>query len=139
MPRDTDAKRFYRAGGQRLEDARFLLEAERTTAAVYLAGYCVECALKALIVTRAGKDKKAEVLALFAGSKAHDYDWLRSLHDKYGGPRPPKKDKELVRAFVVVSTWGTHLRYDAGTMREDDAQTFLDAVRRIWKWADERL
>lgn len=139
VPRDKDAKQFYRVAVQRLADAVFLLDGARTTAAVYLAGYCVECLWKALIVTQAGKDKKAEVLELFAGSKAHNYDFLRSLYDKYGGPPPSKKDKELVKAFVVVGSWGTVLRYNPGTIPEDDATEFIDAVRRIWKWADERL
>ena len=139
IPRDTDAKQFYRAAEQRLADAVFLLESARTTAAVYLAGYCVECMWKALIITQAGKSKKGEALELFAGAKAHKFDWLRSLYDKYGGPPPPKKDKELANAFVVVDSWGTELRYEPGTMPEDDAVEFLDAVRRIRKWADERL
>ena len=139
IPRDKDAKRYYRAAGQRLEDATFLLDAARTTAAVYLAGYCVECMWKALIITQVGKDKE-EVLDLFRGAGAHNYDWLRSLYvDKYGGKPPPKKDKDLVNAFVIVGSWRTDLRYDPGTMPEDDADAFLDAVRRIRSWADERL
>lgn len=138
VPRDKDAKRFYRAAGQRLEDATFLRDAARTTAAVYLAGYCVECMWKALIVTQAGP-KKDEVLDLFRGASAHNYDWLRSIYDKYGGKPPSKKDKELRNAFVIVGSWRTDMRYDPGTIPEDDAQEFLDAVRQIWKWADERL
>jgi hypothetical protein len=138
VPRDKDAKRFYRVAWQRLEDT-FLLESERTIAAVYLAGYCVECMWKALIITQAGKDKKEEVLDQFRGAGAHNYDWLRSLYDKHGGKPPPKNDRDLARAFITVDSWGTHLRYDPGTMPEDDAAEFLDAVRRIRKWADERL
>ena len=57
IPRDKDAKRFYRAAGQRLDDAAYLLDGARTTACVYLAGYCVECMLKALIVVQTGKEK----------------------------------------------------------------------------------
>ncbi len=104
VPRDKDAKRFYRAAGQRLEDATFLLESARTTAAVYLAGYCVECMLKALIITQAGKDNKEEALDSFRGSGAHNYERLLATYEKYGGPRPPKRDKELTEAFVIVGT-----------------------------------
>jgi HEPN domain-containing protein len=139
VPTDKDAKRFYRAAGQRLEDAAVLLDATRTLAAVYLAGYCVECMWKALILTQAGKNKKNEVLDSFRGSGAHNFDWLRASYAKYGGTPPPKKDKELARAFIVVASWSTDLRYDPGTMPEDDAREFLAAVRRIFAWADERL
>jgi HEPN domain-containing protein len=139
VPRDKDAKRFYRAAGQRLEDAAFLLDAARTLAAVYLAGYCVECLWKALIITQAGKDKKEEVLDEFRGAGAHSYDFLRSLYYKYGGQPPPKRDKALANAFVIVGSWRTDLRYNPGTWPADDAEEFLEAVRRIWDWADGRL
>ncbi|MBA4065164.1 MAG: hypothetical protein C0501_15900 [Isosphaera sp.] len=86
------------------------MEGARNRAAVYLAGYCVECLWKALIVVRAGREKKPEVLTLFRGTGAHNYDWLRSLYDRYGGQPPPKKDKELAAAFVVVKSWRTDLR-----------------------------
>jgi hypothetical protein len=38
MPSSAQARRFYRAAKQRFDDALLLLEMERTTAAVYLAG-----------------------------------------------------------------------------------------------------
>ncbi|MBY0514825.1 MAG: HEPN domain-containing protein [Gemmataceae bacterium] len=138
-PSDKDARRFYRAAGQRLEDAGYLADGGRTTAAVYLAGYCVECLWKALIIVQAGKERKKDVLDLFRGAGAHNFDWLRSLYDKYGGSPPPKKDKALSAAFLVVASWRTDLRYDPGTMPQDDADEFLSAARRVWKWADERL
>jgi len=139
IPRDKDAKRFYRAGGQRLEDAAYLLKGERTSAAVYLSGYCVECLWKALIITQAGDDKKKEVLDLFRGAGAHNYDFLRSLYSKHGGQPPPKKDKELTNAFIIVGSWRTDLRYDPKLYPVDDAEEFLDAVQRISDWMNERL
>jgi hypothetical protein len=139
-PTDPDARRFYRAAGQRLEDARATLEnTERTTAAVYLAGYCVECMWKALILSQVPPDKKDEVLEQFTGAKAHNFEWLRTLYTQFGGTLPPKKDKELTAAFVTVGSWRTDLRYSAGTIPGDDADEFLQAVRRIWDWANGRL
>jgi len=52
LPRSPEARLFYQAAKQRFEDALFLL-AGRRTAAVYLAGYAVECMLKTLILSRA--------------------------------------------------------------------------------------
>ncbi len=52
LPTAQGARPFYRAGKQRFEDARLLLDkAERTTGAIYLAGYGVECLLKALVLS----------------------------------------------------------------------------------------
>jgi hypothetical protein len=42
LPNVAMARRFYRAAKQRYDDAEFLLAGNRTTAAVYLAGYRVE-------------------------------------------------------------------------------------------------
>ena len=39
MPSAVQARRFYRAAKQRFDDALLLLEMERTTAAIYVAGY----------------------------------------------------------------------------------------------------
>lgn len=51
IPRSTNARLFYRAAKERLEDAELLLSLNRTTAAVYLAGYGVECMIKSLILS----------------------------------------------------------------------------------------
>ncbi len=136
VPGDPNARRFYRAAVQRLEDAEFLLETERTTAAVYLAGYCVECLLKALILAQASRDERAAVLDSFRGAGAHNYDWLWFVYAEHGGARFPK---EVTEAFLIIDNWGTDLRYNPGTIPPDDAERFLDAVRAIHRWANGRL
>ena len=50
LPNAVEARPFYRSAKQRFEDAQFLLEADRTTGAIYLAGYSEECILNALIL-----------------------------------------------------------------------------------------
>lgn len=89
MPASPNARLFYRAAKQRFEDAEFLLSIDRTTAAVYLAGYSVECILKALIVATVPRAQEGEILATFRGGRAHDYDWLRRLYAERGGPGLP--------------------------------------------------
>ena len=61
MPSSTPARRFYRVAKQRFDDALLLLEMERTTAAIYLVGYSVECMLKAYHLKNQGM--KAHTLA----------------------------------------------------------------------------
>ncbi len=67
-----------RVAYQRLDDGNALLGIDRPRAAVYLAGYAVECILKALLLTKTPASKRAEVLATFRGSVAHSIDWLRA-------------------------------------------------------------
>ena len=80
MPSSVQARRFYRAAKQRFDDALLLLAMERTTAAVYLAGYSVECMLKALILSAVPQAQEAALLARFRGARAHDYEWLLELY-----------------------------------------------------------
>ena len=74
LPSSEQARRFYRTAKQRFDDALLLLEMGRTTAAVYLAGYSVECMLKALILSAIPQAQEEEVLRMFRGARAHDYE-----------------------------------------------------------------
>ncbi len=91
LPHVQEARSFYQSAKQRFENAEFLLEAERTTGAIYLAGYSVECMLKALILSTVPPDQRVERLASFRGARAHDFDWLKAKYFAIGGPssRPP--------------------------------------------------
>jgi hypothetical protein len=60
VPKSNEARRFFRAAGARYSEAFFLLENSGfTTAAVYLAGYAVECMLKALVLSHEPRRKHA--------------------------------------------------------------------------------
>jgi hypothetical protein len=136
LPRAVEARPFYQAAKQRFEDARFLLEAGRTTGAIYLAGYCVECMLKALILARVPRRRRQETLRSFRGARAHDYDWLKATYLERGGEPFPK---EIASAFAFVNTWGVEIRYQAGTAKYADAKAFLHQAERNIIWADGRL
>ena len=85
LPSAEPARRFYRMAQQRCDDALLLLEMGRTTAAIYLAGYSVECMLKALILAVVPRGQEGEVLSMFRGARAHDYEWLLRLYtEKWG-------------------------------------------------------
>lgn len=71
-----EVRRFQRAAQQRLAEAQFLLEHNYTTAAVYLGGYAVECALKALILSSEPVTKHRDTLLSFRGTRGHSFDWL---------------------------------------------------------------
>lgn len=137
LPTAQEARPFYRAGKQRFEDARLLLDrAERTTGAIYLAGYGVECLLKALVLSVIPPDQRNRMVADFRGARAHDFDWLKAQYSRHGGPSFPS---EISKAFALVNTWDTEWRYHPGTAPPREAEAFLQAAERIIIWADGRL
>jgi hypothetical protein len=136
LPASTDARRFYQAAKQRFEDGGFLLEAGRTTGAIYLAGYSVECMLKALILSRLSARRRIAVLQQFRGRKAHEYGWLQRKYFQSGGQPFPAT---ISKAFALVNTWVVELRYEPGTSKYEDAAAFVDGVEAILLWADGRL
>ena len=136
LPSAQEARPFYQSAKQRFEDARFLLEAERTTGAIDLAGYSVECILKALLLAITPDGERAETLASFRGAIAHNYDWLKAKYFEKSGPVFPST---VSKNFSLVNTWTTDLRYKAGTSKRGEAEAFLRAAQEIIVWADGRL
>jgi len=137
LPAAQEARPFYRAGKQRFEDAKLLLDkAERTTGAIYLAGYGVECLLKALVLSVVPAGDRQDMVASFRGARAHNFDWLKAQYVRNGGAPFPS---EISKAFALVNTWDTEWRYRSGTASPREAEDFLRAAERIIIWADGRL
>jgi stress-induced morphogen len=122
MPSSVHARRFYRAAKQRFDDALLLLEMERTTAAVYLAGYSVECMLKALILSAVPQTQAEELLGML------------HLYAEKGGARMPAS---VVPYFARVNSWSTDMRYTPGTLTAREAKAFLCGNRNhdMGRWA----
>lgn len=134
-----DVRLFKLVAELRFEEARFLFTQSRGVygrGAVYLAGYAVECVLKALWLATTPLRRRLAVLKSFQGAKAHDLDWLRDQYlDTSGAAFPP----EILLAFRRVNSWQTQMRYTAGRMRYNDAERFLTAVKAILDWGIGRL
>ncbi len=136
VPRSKEARLFYRCALQRHEEAEILLEAGKPTGAVYLAGYGIECMLKALILSSIPTGEVGEVLGLFRGNRAHEYEWLRAQYRTRGRGVFPG---EIMRFFARVDDWSTDLRYQPGDVRTREAESFLTTVGLILAWIDGRL
>jgi hypothetical protein len=136
LPNISEAQPFYRAALHRFEDAEFLLQGKPTTGAVYLAGYSVECMLKAMAVASTPRNQRRRLWKEFRGAKAHDFEWLKrqcSIYWKGGLPG------SLARHFSRVNTWSTALRYDSTATKEAGARGFLTSAAEIMNWIDQRL
>ncbi len=129
-------RRFYRLAYQRLEEAEVLCDAGYCIGAVYLAGYAVECMLKALILNSIPESGQEEVEAEFRGQRAHEYEWLRY---RYAQTSPPGIPAAISASLAFVSTWDTSLRYKPGLGEPRDASRFLEEVKLILDWADNRI
>lgn len=136
IPGASDARLYYRCAFQRYEEAEVLLNAGYTTGAVYLAGYGIECILKALVLMAVPASARPDKLKSFRGSKAHDYEWLRSEYLLNAGTRFPR---DVTQHFTLVNDWSTDLRYTPRSVRADEAEAFLVSAVAIIRWADRRL
>jgi HEPN domain-containing protein len=136
LPRAVEAQRFYRAAKQRFDDSQLLLEMDRTTGAVYLAGYTVEGMLKALILESVSRPLRRELFVAFRGNRAHDMEWLGVVYRQRTGRTIPR---EVVPHLTRVAPWSTDLRYATGHTQHRDAELFFESLIAIDKWADKGL
>src|SRR5205823_10857239 len=116
--RPTEARVYYRAAKQRYADAQWLLDGVRTTGAVYLAGYTVECILKALLLASVSTGLRAQILGEFRGSRAHNIEWLGRLYRRHVGIGVPGA---ITRHLSRVASWTTDLRYGTATVNRKQA------------------
>ena len=136
IPAEIEPRRYYRVAKLRYEDAEYLLRGGRNNAAIYIAGYTVECILKALILSNEPPDKHVTVLREFRGSAAHNYEHLK---DRYLGCGGAKFPTNVVRAFTYVRSWNVQLRYDPKRPTPGEAREFLRSAEVLFEWADGRL
>lgn len=112
------------------------MDRNRTTGAVYLAGYAVECMFKALVLSNVPAQQRAAILLQFRGRRGHDLLWLKTTYLDRGGPPLPSK---VMLAFTQVAEWTTDLRYQAAGMDGAAAQTFMRHAETLMDWIDGRM
>ena len=128
---------FFRAAKSRFAEAEGLHRLGLTLGAVYLAGYTVECQLKALVLSSTPEHGQRSVLEQFRGRLGHDFAWLRGEYRAAVGGAP--FPGEVTRGFFTVDDWSTNLRYSPNGVYDGDANDFMAAVRVITAWVRERI
>jgi len=141
LPHSTEARPYCRAAQRRLADAKVLLEHSKangahTTGAMYMAGYAVECVLKALIVDGTSQTRRSETISAFRGASGHSYDVLLHRYRMVKGPVIPN---ETHLHLSRINTWSTDLRYDPRLEPYQVAAGFIESVDAIMKWAEMRF
>jgi HEPN domain-containing protein len=131
----TTSRAFLKAAAQRLATAEFLLKNDYTLDAMYLAGYCVECALKALILERTRDDEKTERLrSLSAGASMHNPESLAGKLKELGSP----VDRQLLKR-LIRSGWSTSLRYEVRRRDTGETKGYLKRAREVYNWVKGQI
>jgi HEPN domain-containing protein len=132
---------FQQLAELRLQEARALLAAELPDGAYYLAGYSVECALKACIAKRTQlHDFPEKKLAI--DSHTHDLrDLLRLALLKNELEKVVQSNSSMDENWTIVQSWSEASRYDRKTVLEatsllkaieDQSGGLLPWVRQHW-------
>lgn len=134
-----------KAGKHRMDDARGLTKAVRWRGAMYLAGYSVECLLKTKLMQmfdcRHLRELEEELVrrkALPAQSTVftHQLEVLLRLTKAFDRLR---QSEGHWRSFNRVNRWVPAWRYSADLSNKDDANDFLEAVKKVSLWIEHNI
>jgi HEPN domain-containing protein len=129
---NPDARVYYVPARRRLEDAKILLDNNRRDGAGYMAGFAVECLLKALILSNSTPRERPRLLARLKGEFGHDLDTLRTEAARRGiHLGRPGQD-----AFRRIATWDNNDRYEARIQSREVAEAAYAAAEYLFDWAD---
>lgn len=117
------------------------MEGSRFHAAIYLAGYVIECYLKHLICQRDDLlyledweqrfERRSKRPAHVREKRGHDLEWLLQLSRL---DQPLLADAELRRQFAIVNRWSVDMRYRSAAVTRDQAEGFVSAVGLVRAW-----
>jgi hypothetical protein len=121
-----DRATFQQLAEARLVEARLLLAHGHPSGAYYLAGYAIECALKAVIAADFRKDEIPE-LKRVQNIYTHDLSALlalANLREQLDSER--ETNPRLYQRWTTIKDWSEKARYVVSTAV--DASAILDAV-----------
>ena len=148
---------FLKAAPRRLADAIELLQpptlrpnagdadSRNLRAAMYLAGYVVECILKAYIIDRAGVQtlraanqemlKRRGDVPDLSSARGHSIPLLLSLTELEATELPG----DIRRSLGICSKWKSAWRYSPDPARRDEAQAFVTSAEKILQFVRNRI
>ena len=130
---------WRRTAESRVRDAAALLKARRWSAAYYLAGYAVECGLKACVVAYLRKNLDVIFRDRRFSEKCwtHDYDELFKLAElKAQWDADMAANKDLQDNWEVVKNWKETARYQRKSRGDAEKlyQAITDPVNGVLPW-----
>lgn len=122
----NELKLFQQLAGLRLGEARLLAQHDNQSGAYYLAGYAIECALKAII---AGQFRANEIpdRSLVNDVYSHDLTKLLRLAGLEAQLNAAcRADSDLERRWSIIKNWNEQARYN--TWSKEQATAMIDAI-----------
>jgi hypothetical protein len=152
MPEFDGISEYVKSGLRRLRDAEELLQpptlypqeqgagTRHLRGAVYLAGYGVECLLKAYLISRqrncARLSEARDVIRAsglpirdICGEAGHDLRYLLRLTDLEASMNPEKRWQ-----MSLSAKWSSSWRYDPRPVSREDAEARIEAARSLVDW-----
>jgi HEPN domain-containing protein len=129
-----------KAGQHRRADADALFEKQRWRGAMYLAGYAIECLIKAKLMKMF---KQSDLEGLEAELKRRHiipddsslFDHRIELYVGASGRLDAlRSNRDLWRSFNVANRWIPSWRYNPDQSNRADAEDFLSAVDAMLEW-----
>jgi HEPN domain-containing protein len=116
-----DRETLRKLAGARLMEAKVLLDAGQPSGAYYLAGYAIECAIKARI---AGQFRENEIPDRGFVNEIYTHDLRRLI--RFAGlqaelDEATQADAELGQKWAIVRDWSEQSRYEIWTREEASA------------------
>ncbi len=136
---NTYDKRCQIAASRRqLEDAQALYNQKRWLGSIYLGGYAIECALKALICYEESQDNFRNTKIFkkgMRGSELHNLTKLLGYSNLIQRAISLDRTKDLENAWKTVSNqWrNAELRYSRDLGTQTDSEKFIAAVEILHK------
>jgi HEPN domain-containing protein len=117
---------FTASSTRHLRDASLLVEESRYDNALYLSGYAVECALKAV---SGWSGLRAEMFGhKLVQLEGDGLELAMAISPATARYRPPKASVQ-----AVSSTWSTNYRYYADGVTESQAKAILEHAWKVWE------
>jgi hypothetical protein len=136
---DLNRSTLQQLSGERIEDARVLLAAQRWSGAYYLAGYALECALKSCVV--AYLERNIEVFFEISGFQnacwTHDIEilvkhaGLKDERDQLAGTNP-----KIAQSWTIAKDWKEVSRYEVKSQLEAEKlfHAINDSTDGVLQW-----
>lgn len=118
---------FQELAKVRLDEAKTLLDQKKYDGAYYLAGYAVECGLKACISKLTSRDDFPRDRKFVEKCYSHDFmDLLKASELFTEWEMETQSDTGLSANWGIVKSWNEAARYDR--MPQAKAQALYDAI-----------